>query len=73
MQLDFTAGKMSLVEYSSFEWLTEFKLATRYDNVYYGAGDVLKTGNTAAGSYTWTEKDVSLKATDFSKLTALGF
>lgn len=72
-QLDFTAGKMSFVEYSSIEYLTEFKLATRYDYVNYGAGDVLKTGTTTASSYTWTEKDVSLKATDFSKLTALGF
>lgn len=73
MQVDFTAGKMSFVSYYSYESLTEFKLATYFGGVNYGAGDVLKAGLTSAGSYTWTEKDVSLKATDFSKLTALGF
>lgn len=68
-QLDFTEGKMALRTYSEEIGSVEYKVATGE----YGVGDIAKEEEKAGMELTYTTKKVSLKNTDLSKFTAIGF
>ena len=68
-QLDFTEGKMALRTYSEEIESVEYKVATSD----YGVGDIAKEEQKQAVELTYTTKKVSLKSTNLSKFTAIGF